>query len=141
MPCELRLVDRSIRLHCSDERQTIPAMDDTPPSDPSPTRLSLRLVFGADAMMGPGKAELLERIRDTGSISAAGRAMKMSYKRAWMLVVESTRGGPNGGGAKLTEAGQTVVAQYRSLVATVVESGAPQISTLRGMLRDIPGQK
>lgn len=103
-------------------------------------------------MLGPGKAELLERIRDTGSISAAGRAMKMSYKRAWMLVeemnaafrdalVDSTRGGPNGGGARLTAAGQAVLTQYRSLEATVVQTGAVQISTLRGMLRDIPGQK
>ena len=127
-------------------------MNDPAPTDPSPTRLSLRLVFGEDAMLGPGKAELLERIRDTGSISAAGREMKMSYKRAWMLVkemnatfrdalVDSTRGGPNGGGAKLTEAGLAVLAQYRSLEATVVHSGAAQISTLRNMLRDIPGQK
>lgn len=116
------------------------------------TRLSLRLLFGADAMLGPGKAELLERIHDTGSISAAGRAMKMSYKRAWMLVeamnatfraplVESTRGGPKGGGAKLTEAGQIVLTQYRSLEATVAQSGAAQIATLRAMLRDIPDQK
>lgn len=103
-------------------------------------------------MLGPGKAELLERIRDTGSISAAGRQMKMSYKRAWMLVeamnatfrdalVDSTRGGPNGGGAKLTASGIEVLAQYRSLEETVAQSGAAQISTLRGMLRDIPGQK
>ena len=121
-------------------------------TDPAPPRLRLRLVFGDNAMLGPGKADLLERIHDTGSISAAGRAMGMSYKRAWMLVetmnatfrhalVDSTRGGPNGGGAKLTEAGQAVLAQYRSLEATVVHSGAAQISALRGMLRDIPGQK
>lgn len=118
----------------------------------SPTRLSLRLVFGDAAMLGPGKVELLERIRDTGSISAAGRQMRMSYKRAWMLVVEmntafstplvdSTRGGPNGGGAKLTAAGHTVIAQYRSLEATVVDTGAAQIATLSGMLKDISGQK
>ena len=79
-------------------------------SDEIPTRLQLRIYFGEDAMLGPGKAELLERIRDSGSISAAGRDMKMSYKRAWMLVeemnsafreplVDSQRGGPGGGGA------------------------------------------
>lgn len=120
--------------------------------DPSPTRLSLRLVFGDDAMFGPGKAELLERIRDTGSISAAGRQMQMSYKRAWMLVetlnaifreplVDSTRGGPNGGGARLTDAGQAVLTQYRGLEAAVMTAGADQIAALRGMLRDIPDQK
>ena len=76
-------------------------------STPDP-RLRLRVVFGDGAMIGPGKADLLERIRETGSISAAGRAMGMSYKRAWMLVetlnalfrdplVESIRGGVQGG--------------------------------------------
>lgn len=132
--------------------RNIPAMTDPTPPDPSVPRLSLRLVFGSDAMLGPGKAELLERIRDTGSISAAGRQMQMSYKRAWMLVetmnaifrdpvVESVRGGPNGGGARLTDAGHAVLAQYRSLEATVAHSGADQIAALRSMLRDIPGQK
>ncbi|WP_430523070.1 winged helix-turn-helix domain-containing protein [Ponticoccus litoralis] len=67
--------------------------------------LRIRILFGEDAMLGPGKADLLERIRDTGSIAAAGRTMSMSYKRAWMLVeemntafreplVDSTRGVP-----------------------------------------------
>lgn len=103
-------------------------------------------------MLGPGKAELLERIRDTGSISAAGRQMQMSYKRAWMLVetlnaifreplVDSTRGGKKGGGAKLTQTGLAVLAQYRSFEETVAKSGAAQISVLRGMLRDIPDRK
>ncbi|WP_349293822.1 LysR family transcriptional regulator [Gemmobacter sp. 24YEA27] len=73
-------------------------------------RFFLRLYFD-NAMVGPGKAELLEHIRETGSISAAGRAMGMSYKRAWMLVEElnaafasplvaSARGG-SGGGARI----------------------------------------
>ena len=76
------------------------------------TKLRLRILFD-DAMLGPGKAELLGRIAETGSIAAAGRQMDMSYKRAWMLVEElnaafqaplvtSTRGGPGGGGARLT---------------------------------------
>ena len=54
-----------------------------PVEDP---HLKLRLVFGSRGMIGPGKAELLERIDRTGSIAAAGREMGMSYKRAWMLV-------------------------------------------------------
>ena len=114
-----------------------------------PPQLKLRLVFQAGAMLGPGKAELLERIRDTGSISAAGRQMTMSYKRAWKLVeemntafredlVESTRGGAAGGGARLTEAGARVLAQYRSLEAKVWHSGAEEIAALQGMLRDRP---
>jgi len=127
-------------------------MPDAPTPDPSTTRLSLRVVFGDDAMLGPGKAELLERIRDTGSISAAGREMQMSYKRAWMLVeemnaifreplVDSTRGGPNGGGARLTGAGQEVLAQYRALEQVIRLEGAAQIAVLQGMLRDMSGQK
>ena len=133
-------------------RRNIAAMNAPCPPDQSPTRLSLRLVFGEAVILGPGKADLLERIRDTGSISAAGRLMQMSYKRAWVLVevmnamfrdplVDSTRGGPKGGGAKLTPAGLAVLAQYRSLETTVAQAGATQIATLQGMLRDIPGRK
>jgi molybdate transport system regulatory protein len=140
----------SLALHPG--QRNIRRMSDPFSTVSSPTRLSLRLVFGDAAMFGPGKADLLEHIRESGSISAAGRQMRMSYKRAWMLVeemnaafrdplVDSTRGGPNGGGARLTAAGQTVLAQYRSLEATVVEAGAAQIATLHGMLRDISGQK
>ena len=54
--------------------------------DADPVQLRLRLRFGTDAMIGPGRAELMERIKATGSISAAGRAMGMSYRRAWTLV-------------------------------------------------------
>ena len=49
-------------------------------------KLRIRLVLAPGVMIGPGKADLLEGIRDTGSIAAAGRRMGMSYKRAWMLV-------------------------------------------------------
>jgi molybdate transport system regulatory protein len=103
-------------------------------------------------MLGPGKADLLERIRDTGSIAAAGRSMSMSYKRAWMLVeemnsafrdplVESTRGGVKGGGARLTEAGTTVLGHYRKLEEIMAEAGAARIEAIRSMLRDIPKKK
>ena len=125
-------------------------MPDTP--DPQPTRLQLRIYFGGEAMLGPGKAELLQRIHDTGSISAAGRAMKMSYKRAWMLVeemnaafrdplVDRTRGGAGGGGARVTEAGLAVMALYRAVESAAAAAASHDIATLRAMLRDIPGQK
>lgn len=115
---------------------------------PAPPRLSIRIVFGDEAMLGPGKAQLLERIRDTGSIAAAGRTMSMSYKRAWMLVEElnrvfreplvaSTRGGARGGGAQLTEAGETVLTHYRKLEEIMAEAGAARIGALRSMLRDM----
>ncbi|MFV0512559.1 MAG: winged helix-turn-helix domain-containing protein [Jhaorihella sp.] len=103
-------------------------------------------------MMGPGKADLLELIRDTGSISAAGRAMKMSYKRAWSLVetlntmfraplVEPVRGGAGGGGARLTETGTVVLAQYRALEQAAAEAGADQVAGLRDLLADMSGGK
>ncbi len=115
------------------------------------TRLRLRLFFGEHVMFGPGKAELLERIGAEGSISAAGRSMGMSYKRAWMLVeamntafrtplVESARGGAKGGGAVLTDAGRAVLAAYRGLEAIVPEAGAAQIAAIRALLADRNGE-
>lgn len=120
-------------------------------TDPN-TTLRLRIVFGDVVMLGPGKADLLEGIRETGSIAAAGRRMKMSYKRAWMLVetmnaafreplVESVRGGAQGGGACLTEAGEAVLAHYRRLEGRSAEAGAAEIAAIRDMLRDVAGGK
>lgn len=120
-------------------------------TDPN-TTLRLRIVFGDVVMLGPGKADLLEGIRETGSIAAAGRRMKMSYKRAWMLVetmnaafreplVESVRGGAQGGGARLTEAGEAVLALYRRLEGRSAEAGAAEIAAIRDMLRDVAGEK
>ena len=111
--------------------------------------LRLRLVFD-DAMLGPGKAELLRHILDTGSIAAAGRQMDMSYKRAWMLVeemnaafhvplVQSARGGPGGGGARLTDTGVTVLQLYRGIVATAQTAAAEDIRALEALLR-APGK-
>ena len=88
----------------------------------------LRVVIAPGVSLGPGKADLLEAIRDTGSISAAGRNMRMSYKRAWQLVdelnglfdaplVEAAKGGPGGGGAVLTKHGEDVLVRYRRMHA------------------------
>ncbi len=123
---------------------------DTPPDQTA--RLQLRLFFAHGAMLGPGKAELLEHIRDTGSISAAGRAMEMSYKRAWMLVdamnaaftaplVESARGGAGGGGAQVTEVGLEVLRLYRALQDKAARAGQAEMAAISAMLRDIPEQK
>ncbi|RAH97427.1 molybdenum-binding transcriptional regulator [Acuticoccus sediminis] len=120
--------------------------------DDQPPRIRIRVVFGPDEMMGPGKAELLERIRATGSIAAAGREMGMSYKRAWQLVetlntmfsapvVESTRGGARGGGARLTDAGEAVLDTYRAFEDEAYRAGREHVERLQSMLRDIPGGK
>lgn len=113
------------------------------------TRFRLRILFD-HAMLGPGKAELLEHIRATGSIAAAGRRMDMSYKRAWMLVeelnaafraplVSSTRGGPGGGGAQLTDAGAEVLHLYHEIVETSRAASAGKIAALEAMLRPVAG--
>lgn len=120
--------------------------------EPRRPRLRIRIVFGEAEMIGPGKAELLERIDRTGSIAAAGREMGMSYKRAWELVgtlnamfrdplVERVRGGPGGGGAVLTETGRQVVMQYRAFEHETAEAGASRLAALSDMLRDIPQRK
>ncbi|MBD3763030.1 MAG: LysR family transcriptional regulator [Sphingomonadales bacterium] len=114
--------------------------------------LRIRIVFGDEEMIGPGKAELLERIDRCGSIAAAGREMSMSYKRAWQLIgtlnamfreplVDSTRGGPGGGGAVLTELGREVLSLYRAFEADAAKGGAAHIAALQSRLRDIPNEK
>lgn len=111
--------------------------------------LRLRLQFDEGARLGPGKADLLEHIGNTGSISAAGRAMKMSYTRAWALVeqmndsfasplVSSARGGAKGGGAHLTETGKTVLEQYRLLEKTAAEAGAEPIALINSLRKAGP---
>tara|TARA_R110002020_G_scaffold16900_14_gene60096 strand:- start:4816 stop:5205 length:390 start_codon:yes stop_codon:yes gene_type:complete len=114
--------------------------------DVKPPKLRLKLTFDSGLTVGPGKADLLEGIAAEGSISAAGRRMRMSYKRAWMLVeemnaafatplVESSRGGASGGGARLTEAGEAVLAQYRRLEAITLKQGASEIAGITGLLK------
>ena len=121
-------------------------MSDLSQDDPASPRLRLRILFAEDAMLGPGKAELMERIRETGSISAAGRQMRMSYKRAWMLVeemnaafcqplVSSARGGQGGGGAHLTETGDEVLRLYRAVEETAARAAEAEISTLHALLK------
>ena len=110
---------------------------------PALPRLRLRIVLDAEHALGPGKADLLEAIAQSGSISAAGRALGMSYKRAWQLVdnlnrsfaqalVRANKGGGRGGGAELTDAGVAVLAIYRR-----VDSAANKIAArdLRALAR------
>ena len=89
-------------------------------------RLSIRLDLASGARIGPGKVAVLEEIARSGSISAAGRALHMSYRRTWELVedlnrslgtpvVETAAGGSGGGGAVLTRAGKAIVERYRAI--------------------------
>ena len=114
--------------------------------------LRIRIVFGDGKMIGPGKADLLERIDRCGSIAAAGREMGMSYKRAWELIgtlnamfraplVDRTRGGPGGGGAALTKLGREVLAEYRAFEDETAAAGAARLARLGKLMGDIPGEK
>ena len=89
-------------------------------------RLSIRLDLASGVRIGPGKVAVLEEIARSGSISAAGRALRMSYRRTWELVedlnrnlgtpvVETAAGGSGGGGAVLTRAGKAIVERYRAI--------------------------
>jgi len=119
----------------------------TPPHrDPVPAypAIRFRIYFDADMMLGPGKADLLQGIHETGSIAAAGRRMGMSYKRAWYLVdtlnrifseplVHSAKGGKAGGGASLTPTGLQVLEAYRRMqanVARAIEGDVAHLETL-----------
>jgi molybdate transport system regulatory protein len=108
-------------------------------------KLSLRLDFAPGGRLGPGKVALLEAIAETGSISAAGRAMTMSYRRAWLLIddlnhmfkmplVDAQPGGAKGGGAELTPLGREVVAHYRAVESKALKAGALHVEALRALI-------
>jgi molybdate transport system regulatory protein len=107
--------------------------------------LHLRIDFGSERALGPGKVRLLELINETGSISAAGRALKMSYRQAWLLVdelnhmfrkpvVTAQTGGGGGGGTALTEAGNDIVRLYREMERRSYGSAAGEIRALSRLL-------
>jgi molybdate transport system regulatory protein len=111
--------------------------------------LKIRLHCGADVAMGPGKADLLDAIRQTGSISAAARDLGMSYRRAWLLVetmnrcfqeplVSTLAGGRHGGGARLTASGEQVLRRYRELCARALAAVQDGLDDFTCLLAD-PG--
>ena len=106
----------------------------------------LRVVLGQGVALGPGKADLLEAIAATGSISAAGRQMKMSYRRAWLLVEElngsfqsalvaADKGGAHGGGARLTELGAEVLRHFRSMERKTQKAIAADLTALAAVAK------
>ena len=109
----------------------------------------LRLYLVPDRPLGPGKIQLLESIRDGGSISEAARGMKMSYRSAWLLVdsmnalfrkpvVSTALGGRGGGSATLTEFGGEVVQHYRAMERATRRAIAKDLASLERSLRTVP---
>ncbi|MET0290933.1 MAG: winged helix-turn-helix domain-containing protein [Steroidobacteraceae bacterium] len=102
----------------------------------------IRIDFPDGVSIGPGKITLLEWIERSGSLSAAGRALGMSYRRAWLLLhsvndsfvepsVEFTVGGKEGGGAQLTDFGRKLIASYRAFETSVDALAARSFGTLK----------
>jgi molybdate transport system regulatory protein len=109
-------------------------------------RLTLRLDLGPEQAIGPGKIRLLEAVRDTGSISEAGRSLSMSYRRAWLLVDDMNRcfrdpvvttklGGRRGGGAVLTAFGRRLVESYREIERQAHAATAKRLHQIELALR------
>ena len=105
----------------------------------------IRIPHGEDFAIGPGKAILLEAILSTGSISAAGRELKMSYRRAWLLVdsmnrcfrkplVDTAAGGRSGGGAYVTDFGLDVLQRFRAMEAKARAAIDADVSQLFNLL-------
>ena len=122
------------------------------PKTPSPAagkaanRLSIRVDLASGARIGPGKVAVLEEIARSGSISAAGRALHISYRRTWELVedlnaalgapvVQTAAGGSGGGGASLTELGQAVVARYRAIEEDCTAAAKKHLTALQRAAR------
>jgi molybdate transport system regulatory protein len=110
-------------------------------------RLTLRVDLGEDRAIGPGKIRLLEAIRDAGSITKAGIALGMSYRRAWLLVddmnncfrepvVAAQAGGTHGGGAALTPFGTKLIDQYRAIEAEAHSAAATRLHELEAACRE-----
>lgn len=111
--------------------------------------LSVRIDLAPGGRLGPGKIELLEKIAALGSISAAGREMDMSYRRAWELVeelntlfpaplVSARSGGKHGGGTALTALGQSVVANYRAIEKAADAATRAAVAELEAELAATP---
>lgn len=112
-------------------------------------RLFLKL--DPETRIGHGKVALLEGVAETGSISAAGRACGMTYRRAWELIdhmnkafgrplVTGHTGGAGGGGAALTELGREVVTRYRALQAATEAAAAPHLAALEELIASADSQ-
>jgi molybdate transport system regulatory protein len=104
-------------------------------------RLKLRVLFEGEHSLGPGKVQLLEAVREHGSISGAARSMEMAYRHAWVLiddlnrcfgapVVATAAGGRHGGGARLTPLGEELVRRFRRMERSARRALARELEAL-----------
>jgi molybdate transport system regulatory protein len=125
------------------------ALAQTARGNSRPAALTIRIDFGAFGYLGPGKIALMELISKHGSITAAGKEMGMSYRRAWLLVdevngifraplVEKQTGGTGGGGAQLTKLGRDIVSRYRAIEDAAAAASAADIRALKSALPGRP---
>ncbi|CAM2138418.1 ModE molybdate transport repressor domain-containing protein [Paraburkholderia tropica] len=109
-------------------------------------RFRMRVMQDDTIALGPGKVQLLEAVREHGSISAAARSLNMSYRRAWLLMDELNRalespatvsehGGQSGGGSMLTPVGEEIIRLYRGIEERAAAACAPEIAALRKLVK------
>jgi len=124
----------------------------TRPSHPPENRtdrLSIRVDLASGARIGPGKVAVLEEIARAGSLSAAGRVLRMSYRRVWELVeelntsfgtpvVETATGGTGGGGAVLTKAGRAIITHYRAIEIETAQATSAHVQALSRLCLTTP---
>ena len=127
--------------------RSAPKADTRPRNHTRPeVRFRMRIRRGETVALGPGKVELLEAVREHGSISAAARSLDMSYRRAWLLIDElnkslkspatvSEQGGQSGGGCVLTEVGENIVRLYRDVETQAEKACVTQIGDLLRLMR------
>lgn len=112
-------------------------------------KIQARIMLDDEIAFGPGKADLLMAIQSTGSISAAGKHLGMSYRRAWLLVdamnrcfqqplVETATGGSQGGGTRLTPLGLEIMERYQQLQNDIRALGEKHFPEFKPLLRKKP---
>ena len=121
-----------------------------PPKRLRTLRLRLHVHLGDEHSLGPGKVELLEKVRKLGSISAAARSMGMAYRHAWDLIddlercfrkaaIETASGGRAGGGARLTPFGEELIRRFRAMERAANAGMAKELRALEAELRPARG--
>ena len=132
------------RLAAGRRQQRLPAAAAAPARPVA--RFRLRVTSGDTIAIGPGKIDLLEAIAETRSITAAAKAIGMSYRRAWMLIdqlnatlrqpaVTSAKGGERGGGSRLTAVGEDLIARYRRIETRAAEACADDMAALLELVK------